>query len=187
MPAFVNSYFRQTLTPVIGISASKGATSSNNWQPEGSLLPDAINRLSLCVSWLNSNGYTIRHKYMVWCQGEADGDDGVSEETYTTRFTNILNAMKAEGIEKCFMIQIGNYNGSTSGRADNYETIQDAQADICADNADVIMASDSLRLMQSRSLMRDDWHYYQEAYNIVGLQAGHNAGVYRNISTLNKF
>ena len=124
---------------------------------------------------------------MVWCQGEADGDNGVSEATYITRFTNIFNAMKAEGVEKCLIIQIGNYNGSTTGRADNYITIQGAQTRICLENADVIMVSDSFKLMQARGLMKDDWHYYQEAYNIVGRQAGHNAGVYSNVSSLGKF
>lgn len=187
VPAFVNSYFKMTLTPVIGVSASKGATTSNNWQPSGSLLPDAINRLTTCVAWLETNGYTIRHKYMAWCQGEADGDGGISAANYITRFTNIFNAMKAEGIEKCLMIQIGNYNGSTAGLAEKYEVIQGAQEDICASNDDVIMVSDSFRLMQARGLMKDQFHYYQDGYNIVGRQAGHNAGIYRNVSNLNKF
>lgn len=187
VPAFVNNYFMQTLTPVIGISASKGATSSSNWQPSGTLLPDAINRFTTCVTWLTNNGYTIRHKYMAWCQGEADGDNGISEATYITRFTNIFNAMQSHGIEKCLMIQIGNYNGSITGRADNYVTIQGAQARICSENSDVIMVSDSFKLMQARGLMKDDWHYYQEAYNIIGWQAGQNAGIYRNVSNLNKF
>ena len=187
VPAFVNDYFKKTLTPIIGVSASKGATSSSNWQPSGSLLPDAINRLTTCVTWLETNGYTIRHKYMVWCQGEADGDNGVSAANYITRFTNIFNAMKAEGIEKCFMIQIGNYNGSTAGLAEKYEVIQGAQVDICTSNDDVIMVSDSFRLMQARGLMKDQFHYYQDGYNIVGRQAGHNAGIYRNVSNLNKF
>lgn len=187
VPAFINDYFKKTLTPVIGVSASKGGTSSNNWQPSGSLLPDAINRLTTCVTWLETNGYTIRHKYMVWCQGESDGDNGVSAANYITRFSNIFNAMKAEGIEKCFMIQIGNYNGSTAGLAEKYEVIQGAQEDICASNDDVIMVSDSFRLMQARGLMKDQVHYYQDGYNIVGRQAGHNAGIYRNVSNLNKF
>ena len=52
------------------------------------LLNDAINRLGIVVSWLTDNGYTIRHKYMAWCQGETDGDrTNKTDDLYFTQWS----------------------------------------------------------------------------------------------------
>ncbi len=182
VPAFVNAYFLATKTPVIAVSASEGNTRSSEWKAGTARLNDAISRLESCVAWLTANGYDIAHKYMVWCQGEADADAGVDAATYSANFANMFSEMQSHGIEKCFMIQIGEYNGTTSGLVEAYQLIQQAQVEICDTTPNVVMISDSFRLFKARGLMKDQFHYYQDGYNIVGLQAGHNAGLNRNIS-----
>ena len=176
VPSFMNAYHKVCGIPIVGVSASMGGTSTNEWRPTGALLPDAISRLSTAVSWLTTNGYNIRHKYMAWCQGETDGDNSVSKSTYKTNFTNIFNAMKAEGIEKCFIIRIGEDNASGGN---DYTNIITAQNELCKENEDMVMVSTSFASMKARGLMKDSWHYYQEGYNQVGAQAGYWSAIYR--------
>lgn len=41
---------------------------------------------------------------------------------------------------------------------------------------DVVLACDAFHTMRARGLMKDDFHYYQTAYNEVGTMAGNAAG-----------
>lgn len=175
VPSFVNSYYRVTETPVIVVSASIGGTQSASFKQGTPIFNDAVNRLELSKKWLRDNGYIISHIYMVWCQGESDGDANVSIETYKANFENIFSGMKANGVEKCFLIRIGEDNGTDK----DYTDIMQAQNQICKENEDVVMVSLDFQSMLSRGLMKDAWHYFQQAYNEVGATAGYHAGIYR--------
>ena len=124
------------------------------------------------IQWLTDNGYTIRHKYMAWCQGESDGDNAMSGDDYVSAFLQMFNAMKSAGIEKCFLVRIGKYNGTASR---DYTVISNAQTQLCKTNEDVILVSTAFASFKEKGLMKDDWHYVQEAYNKVGSNAGSNA------------
>lgn len=174
--AFSNAYHRHNgNVSVIGISAAKGGTPISDWQPEGAYLTDAMNRFSSCVSWLTTNGYTIRHKYVLWCQGETDGDNSTTAEGYKALFDTMLAELKENGIEKLFMVRIGNYNSEASTK---YDTIMNCQTQIAQTEPDVVMVSTDFAGMRARELMKDAWHYYQAAYNEVGEYAGINAAIY---------
>lgn len=174
VPAFVNAYFRETGVPVVGVSASEGGTSTDQWLPGSPRLSDAACRLLTAVQWLRANGYAVRHKYMVWTQGESDADKGVEPEQYKRNLRSIITEMRNAGIEHCFLVRIGRYNGS---RPDlSYSPIIHAQNDFCEENADVTMVSRLFSSFLSRGMMKDACHYYQSAYNLVGADAGGNAG-----------
>jgi hypothetical protein len=126
--SFINAYYKTTGKVVVGISASQGGTRINQWLPDGTLLPDAINRLTDAVAFLESHNYVIDRKYMLWCQGESDGDDGTPINTYKSKFKTMFNAMKSAGIQKCFIVRIGKYNGSSGF---DYTTIINAQTELC--------------------------------------------------------
>lgn len=184
--AFCLAYYATCKATIVGVSASVGGTWSGKWLPDApeGLLPDAIERFQAAVTFLTNNGYIIDHKYMAWCQGETDGDGSTTPEaaaqaaaTYKTNFNTIFSAMKNVGIEKCFIVRTGHYNNP--GSAVDYSSIINAQSDICRDNEDVIMASTALASFRDKGLMKDEYHYYQDAYNIVGTFAGRNAGLYR--------
>ena len=157
------------------MSASIGGTPSASFKQGGAIFNDAVNRLTLTKNWLRDNGYKILHTYMVWCQGESDGDNNVTEDTYKSNFADIFNGMKVNGVEKCFLIRIGEDNGTDK----DYTAIMNAQNDVCKENADVVMVSLDFQSMLGRGLMKDNWHYFQKAYNEVGATAGYHAGVYR--------
>ena len=175
--AFVNAYFKMTGTTIIGVSASKGGSCISQWQPGGPLLTDAIGRLKAANEYLVANGYTVRHRYMLWCQGESDGDIGKTHEAYRSDFENMLDEMRSNGIETCFLVQIGHYNGSE--RVD-YTDIMNAQTEISRTNANVVMVSTSFADMKERGLMKDAFHYVQQAYNEVGTEAGIQTALHVN-------
>lgn len=52
------------------------------------------------------------------------------------------------------------------------------QEEIADTNENVVMVSKSFGEMKARGLMKDDFHYFQEAYNLVGKEAGENTAAY---------
>lgn len=173
--AFANAYYQKTGIPIVGVSASKGGSRIDQWQPGGDFLKDTLARMKAASEFLDANHYLIRHRFMLWCQGESDGDLSKSGALYRQEFERMLDAMLAAGIETCFLIRIGHYNGS--GRQD-YCEIMKAQETIAQTNEKVVMVSRAFAEMKERGLMKDDFHYFQEAYNIVGQEAGEHTAQY---------
>lgn len=170
--AFINSYYARTRVPVIGISASKGGSSIEKWQGKGDYLSDAQMRLERAENYLKKENIHLRHRYMLWCQGETDGDLGTSPEVYKEKFKRMLSQVLESGIEACFLITIGEYNGRNGF---NYSGIRHAQLELAEELAEVWLVCDDFYTMRSRGLMKDDFHYYQKAYNEVGTAAGNTA------------
>ena len=56
--------------------------------------------------------------------------------------------------------------------------IREAQDTIAQTNKNVIMVSTAFLQMKERGLMKDSFHYYQQAYNEVGTEAGINTALY---------
>lgn len=178
--SFVNAYYANNGNiPVIAVSASQGGTLSSQWIANSAKLNDAINRLNKTVGYLNKNGYSIRHKYMVWCQGESDADSNYSKDTWTTNFKSMLTAMLSAGIEKCFMVRIGNCN--IEGSEDRYKNMISWQTEMAQINKNVVMASCDFAGMKKRGLMKDQFHYFQAGYNECGTYAGINVAYYVTI------
>jgi len=196
--AFVNAYYAKTGVPIVGVSASKGGSRIVQWLPDANdgFLKDALERYDKAVEFLQSAGasrgqhddayisgagYQIRHRYMLWCQGESDGDVGTTADEYNARFRILWQEMKNAGIEKCFLIKTGKKN--VPGQVEDYEEIRRAQEELC-DGEEIIMVSRCLGEMLERGLMKDAFHYYQQAYNEVGTEAGRNVGDFVNMSSL---
>lgn len=178
--AFVNSYYETTRKKIIAVSASKGGTKISEWQPGGNLLTDAIQRLNDAKNYLNGQKYKVEKIYMAWCQGESNGDVNTNKENYKSLFKIMFSKMKENGVTACFLVRIGKYNGSGSV---DYTNIIEAQTELCKENADIIMASTALASFKEKGLMKDNVHYYQQGYNLVGTYAGRNSGLYRLYGT----
>jgi hypothetical protein len=172
--SFVNSYYSGTGVPVVAVSASAGGSTLHSWRVDGELLPDAINRYNTAKNWLNDNGYTIRHSYMVWLQGESDGNKQTTKDDYITSIKNSVGEMQKNGIEKCFIIRIG----IRTEEPGLYDTIIEAQTELCRDNEDFILISTKAVTLETLGLMRDEVHYTQGGLNLIGEEAGSNAAYY---------
>jgi len=171
--SFTNAYYNETEMPIVGISASKGGSSILEWQPGTPMLEDVVSRLESARQFLSDEHCAIRHVFLVWCQGETDGDHGMPAEEYQEKFTCMWNRLKETEVEKCFLVRIGKYNGA---ERITYEPIRKAQEELVKCLSDVVMVSRSFTSMKHRALMKDAFHYYQTAYNEVGEEAGKNAG-----------
>lgn len=173
--AFTNAYYTHNgKCPVVGVSASKGGSSIADWN--GTYGADAVARFNACVSYLENNNYSIRNKYVLWCQGETDGDNGTTEMDYKTGLATLWATMKAAGIEKMFMVRIGNHNGSETSA--KYANMIKWQTEIAQTDPDIIMVSTVFAGMRERGLMKDSFHYYQAGYNECGTYAGINTALY---------
>lgn len=172
--SFVNSYYSGSGFPVIAVSASAGGSTLHSWREDGSLLPDAVNRYNMAKEWLVDNGYVIRHSYMVWLQGESDGNKQTSKEDYISSMKDIFSIMKDSGVEKCFIIRIG----IRTEEPGMYDTIIEAQTELCKDNEDFILVSTKAVELEHLGLMRDEVHYTQGGLNLIGEEAGANMAYY---------
>lgn len=174
--AFAGRYFEKTERPLVAVSASVGGTTSGRWAM--SLVQDAAQRLKLARGFLDAQGIRMAHIFMVWCQGESDGDNGVSGQAYRDNFFHIYTKMQAQGVEKCACIQIGHFNylkypdgirGLEGKGLDlQYGVIRDEQEAICRESRDILLAASFSDYLTA---MKDPFHYCQGAYNEVGFQA----------------
>ena len=138
---------------------------------------EAIDRWNSAIEWLNTNGYTIRHKFVVWNQGETDGDVNTTKANYTSQLTSIINEFcDNQGADKFLIVRIGN----NSNNPELYDTIIETQTEICLNHENAILISTKFDSMAEDGLMKDQWHYTQEGYNITGTDAGKNTAFYVN-------
>lgn len=173
--AFVNACYRETGIPIVGVSCAKGGSSIAEWMQDTAYYKDAVEREKRCEKWLLSHDYHIRYKGMVWCQGCTDGDLRTPPEIYKMHTAKFMKAYCLEcGIEKCFLIQIGNHRDDRK----LYVPIRQAQVELTKENKDIILVSEQLKTFADRSLMKDEFHYLQRGYNIIGEEAGRNTGKY---------
>lgn len=186
--AFTNAYYAGNgNVPVVGVSASKGGSNSSQWLTTSSegYLADSVDRMTKAVEFLENHNYEIRHKYMVWCQGESDAEVGNSAEVYKANTSAILDEMFAHGIEKCFMIRIGNCN--IAGSYDKYVYIQNVQDEMAQSDDRIVMVSHLLSTFLDRGLMKDGYHFFQSAYNEAGADAGAKMAEYVMNGTIPSF
>ena len=175
--SFVNAYYAASGRSVIGVSASKGGSSIGQWQGNEDYLTDALMRLKRAQEYLKRRQMVPAHPFVLWCQGETDGDLGTSGEEYKTCFTHMLDILGENGIKTCFLITIGEYNGE---KGYDYSRIRQAQLELAQQDPRVKLVCDAFHTMKERGLMKDEFHYYQKAYNEVGQAAGKAAGEFVN-------
>lgn len=181
--SFVKSCVRLTKVPIVGVSCSKGGSEIAEWMPHTAYYQDALKRVKTCRRWLLNNGYTIRYSYMVWCQGCTDGDRGTPTDIYKERTRSmILDFLEDAGLEVCFMIQIGNHRD----KPELYVRLQHAQEELAAETEEIVMVSRQFKTFAKKGLMKDEFHYLQKGYNLVGEEAGKNVAEYikRNAGSL---
>ena len=174
--ALTIAYYQHTDVPVVGVSCSKGGTSTTFWLPGTKPLNDAVQRQLSAEQWLADNGYTVRNNYMFWLQGE--NDMSMSPDTYRTNMISIVKEMiEKTGVTNCMMLRVGQQNTATATKKNN---IIEVQTELCQTYTEFVMASTLTAGFPEDYLMKDTWHYTQEGYNILGTDAGKNVAFYAN-------
>ena len=177
--AFCESYYAQTNTPIVAVSCSKGGEAISFFDTDGKPYEDAVARMNLAKEFLTENEDTtnlvLRNVFVVWLQGEWDGNAGTSAQDYTAALDRIVQGFKTDiGADQFFVIPIGAYNGSDAARNAAYTVIREAQIEYCEDNPDATVISTQLYDLYEEGLMKDSYHFFQSGYNMVGTDAGTN-------------
>lgn len=167
--SFVNSYYARTNIPVLGISASKGGSVISQWQGNDDYLTDSLERLKRAEAFCQRNEITLRRRFVLWCQGESDGDRHTACSEYKAHFSRMLSLLLSWGIQHLFLITIGQYNGSAPV---DYREIIRAQHELACELPQVTLVCDAFERMKERGMMKDEFHYFQAAYNEAGALAG---------------
>lgn len=173
--SIMESYYNKTGVPIVGVQCSRGGTNTSYWNG-ASVKAEAQARLTAAKTYLEENGYEINHIFMVWCQGESDGDKiysgSQSVEGYKSATLTVFNYMKTVGVTDMFIVQTGHYNGSDSSAEKHdeaYVSINEAQAALAAENNNIYTVASLLGYKEN---MIDNYHFNQTAYNAVGTAAG---------------
>ena len=172
--SFVNTYHDLTGNVVVAVSASAGATSTEDWLTPG-FVADITARMERTQNYLNNNGYHIKHQYVVWLQGESDALDRVSGDVYQSNMDTIIRPLFIGGFSKVFVITPGRIKGN----ANFFNNIIDSQLDMCRDSSYYALASTMLCAVNT-TYMVDDWHYNQKVLNMLGDQAATAVAYYTN-------
>ncbi|MBT9776231.1 hypothetical protein GPL15_06915 [Clostridium sp. MCC353] len=170
--AFINACYEKTNVPVVGISCSKGGSSIEEWEKGTAYFEDAKKRFVSGLRYLAGQEVQVRSKSMAWCQGCTDADRGMEKEVYKEKTRAFFQNWISLGIERIFLIQIGNNRDDLN----LYVPVQEAQKELAEEMEQVFLVSDSFRDMAAAGLMKDCYHYKQEGYNLVGGEAGKAAG-----------
>ena len=63
--SLMNSYYAQTGVPIVGAQASRGGTNIGYWNTVAQK-NEAQSRLTAAKTYLEDNGYTVNHIFMVF-------------------------------------------------------------------------------------------------------------------------
>jgi len=196
--ALMESYYNAGGVPMVGVQCSQGGKRAEYFL-QAQQLSEAVSRYSSAAEYLDKNGYTIRNRFMVWCQGESDADklDISSEEAlklgienYKSKTIQIFNYIENNtGINKEFIICTGHYNYNyqtfPNFKSDDeaikmdtrYLAVSKAQEELAQENEHIIAAATFYTDMALKN-MRDQYHYHQKVYNEVGKKAGYNIAAF---------
>ena len=177
--AFVNAYYKETKERVVAVSASRGSARISSFNDR--LVEDVIERLEGTKRTMTEKNVNIRHIYMVWFQGETDAYLGTSEEEYIGGMQKLLHTLQPYGVEKCFVIQIG--NAVMDGEPVNTAPMQQIQEKLCEMDENFVMISTLPKEISEKPYMEDGIHFTQSGLNRIGEDAGKNMGIYINLLT----
>ena len=165
--SFISTYFSRTGTPVVAVSAARGGTDSAYWASAGTRA-DLQSKYTKARDYLTANGYTIRHRYLVFLQGESDSNGKVTPAQYTANLNAAFSGLFNAGLEQVFIITPGHAQGGIV----NYDEVVATQKNMCATSNKYTLASEVLRtLPMTTEYMADEVHYSQKALNMVGSNA----------------
>lgn len=172
--SFALKYYEETGVPIVAVSASEGATTTERWLYD-SYQADLLTRYLRTIEWLEGNGYKIRKRFAIWLQGESDAANHVTAEEYATNMDNIIRNLFINGLNKVFIIT----PGRTLTLKNYFDTIINCQIDICKKSGYYGLATTVLSGTSSEYMV-DEWHYNQYVLDMVGEQAAISVAYYVN-------
>lgn len=170
--SFINTWYQETGTPVIAVSASKGGMASTYWASDA-VCSEVEGRFKRAKAWLEENDYEVGNQFLVFLQGENDVLENVPEEQYLTDINVFSSHMFTAGIDKFLMIRIG----GERGRHDAFKRIADLQTELCRTDPRFVLVSTLLSGVGDDHMV-DAYHYDQAALNLLGEDAARNGAYF---------
>ncbi len=170
--SFINTWYEETGTPVIAVSASKGGMPSTYWASDV-VCEEVIMRFKSAKTWLEENDYKVRNQFLIFLQGENDVIEGIPNEQYLTDINVFSSRMFMSGIDKFLMIRIG----GEKGKHDAFKRIVDLQTELCRTDPRFVLVSTLLSGVGDDH-MTDRYHYDQAALNLLGADAARNGAYF---------
>ncbi|MDE6312178.1 MAG: Ig-like domain-containing protein [Lachnospiraceae bacterium] len=178
--SFVNAYYRKTKVPVVAVSATRIGSSTFFWKD--TLVKEAEERYKKANSYLKKRKLKIRHRYVVWYQGEAEGIYKVPGGVYSDNMKEIEKYFHQNcKIEKFFVIRIGKYFGTefqSDTSANLYDEIIRMQTKLCLTDDNFVLVSVKAASFQREDYNPEGLHLNQKALNRLGTDAGKNTAYY---------
>lgn len=171
--AFMNTYYNATGVPVLGVSASRGATDMTSFWMTPNVKAELMKKYQDAKDWCGANNVSIRHQYVVWLQGESDAFNNLSPDLYKQDMKNLFAPLFVKGVEQVFVITPGNYEPFPG----LFDSIINAQTSLCAADNHFTVGSVALKSLPDTYLV-DGIHYNQAALNLAGSQAATVAATY---------
>jgi hypothetical protein len=193
-PAFANAWYARTGRRAVIVPQGRGSTSliadvpvgssaNGTWAASGTLRGTAVTEMNEAIAALESArldletgvvNYRIANKYVIWCQGESEGQSvngtTVTGAIYKTRLREIADYFDANitsGIRRMGVVRTGVTTNSTWDAG--FAEIRQAQDEACAENPDILeMVYTGAVDFITRGLMSDSVHYTQEGYDEIG-------------------
>ena len=179
--AFAEAYYAATGTPIVAVSCSKGGEKISFFEVGSEVYDDAVSRVNAAKDFLKAEyesgkeEFKLRNTYVVWLQGESDGDAATSPDEYTESLYQLVEGFKKDiDCSETFVIPIGTYNGADGKRRASYNAIRDAQILLAEESDDVTVISLILPDLHRYGYMKDEFHFTQAGYELIGKDAGAN-------------
>ncbi len=170
--SFANAYYAATGVPIVAVSACRGGSDSAFFA-SGPVKSELLNKFVQTKSFLQMNHITVRRAFAVFLQGETDALKGVKPAQYQANVLAAFSPLFVNGLQRVYVITPGRAKGNIV----NYDSIVQAQIDLCSTDSRFTLASTMLRTMSDASLA-DEVHYNQSALNSVGSSAAGVAARY---------
>ena len=177
--SFVNAYYKETRERIVAVSASRGSAQISSFNRY--LVEDVIERLENAKRVMTEQKVHIRHIYMVWFQGETDAYLSTTSDQYIGGMQNLLHSLQPYGVERCFLIQIG--NAIVGDEVIDTSYMQAVQENLCGGDENFILVSTLPKEISKSPFMEDGIHFTQMGLNLIGEDAGKNTGNYVKMMT----
>lgn len=178
--SFVNAYYKKTKVPVVAVSATRIGSSTYFWK--NSLCSETAKRYKKAATYLKKRKIKIRHRYVVWFQGEAEGVYYVDGSTYISNTKDIVQYFQKHcKTEQFLMVRIGRYFGSeyeSKTEANLFDEIIRAQTKLALEDSNFVLVSVKAASLPQSYYNEEGIHLNQTALNMIGEEAGENAAYY---------
>ncbi|WP_425917798.1 sialate O-acetylesterase [Acinetobacter sp. TSRC1-2] len=183
-PAIALEFYKKTGMGLIIVNSAVGSTAqtaeadngAGNWSPTGTLRQTAIDRFNACRAYLDSISTCFQNGFIVWTQGERDGQEiqlgTITKTQYKTGLSEMIDFFKTNlGLKIPFILTATAYYTSTGDNVGS-KSVRSAQYEIAHDKAGSFMGFTGAVKFPSRNLLADGVHYNQAGKNILGTAVG---------------